>query len=580
MQTILQRIYGKQKAAAAAARIAAVLDAFSPQQPLAQAGPLTEADAILVTYADTLTREGERPLRTLNRFAHKHFKDVFSGIHILPFFPYSSDDGFSVTDFFSVRPDLGSWEDIRAIGEDFKLMVDLVANHVSAQSRWFQNYLAGEKGFEHLAIEVDPAADFSGVIRPRSLPLLTAFEKHSGQRVHLWTTFSADQIDLNYGSLDVLENMVQALLFYVSQGARIIRLDAIAYLWKQIGTPCIHLPQAHDLVRLFRRILDRVAPGVVLITETNVPHEENIRYFGNGHDEAQMVYNFTLPPLLLYSLAKGGARVLSEWAQTLATPSADTAFFNFTASHDGIGVRPLEGILTATEILWLADIVRRNGGKVSMKANPDGSQSPYELNITYVDALRNPARARRSVSCRALSGFSGGGARPARCSGRLYSQSLGIVQLDRRGSANRTGANDQPGETHNRRAGHAAGRSARSSDADFLPLSRPGAPSNTAARLPSGGRGAGSLPRRPGFCREALLPGADPYRRDQFFRRYPDGCPAEDERQWRRRGSHQPQSVSCRCGSAFSLRNPLAGPLRAAVVHLKTISVRPEMVDL
>jgi glucosylglycerate phosphorylase len=392
MQTILQRIYGKQKAATAAARIAALLNAFSTQQPVRQGGSLCEADVVLITYADTLMREGERPLRTLHRFATEHFTGVFSGIHILPFFPYSSDDGFSVTDFFAVRPDLGSWEDIRAIGGDFKLMVDLVANHVSVQSRWFQYYLAGEKGFEHLAIEVDPAADLSGVTRPRSLPLLTAFEKHSGRRVHLWTTFSADQIDLNYESLDVLENMVRALLFYVSQGARIIRLDAVAYLWKQIGTPCIHLPQAHDLVRLFRRILDLIAPGAVLITETNVPHEENIRYFGDGHDEAQMVYNFTLPPLLLYSLAKGNARVLSKWAQTLATPSEGTAFFNFTASHDGIGVRPLEGILTATEISWLADTARRNGGNVSMKGNPDGSQSPYELNITYVDALRNPAR--------------------------------------------------------------------------------------------------------------------------------------------------------------------------------------------
>ncbi|MGD8363959.1 MAG: alpha-amylase family glycosyl hydrolase, partial [Desulfobacterales bacterium] len=183
MQTILQRIYGKQKAAVAASRIAAVLDVFSPQQAAAQAGPLTEADAILVTYGDTLTREGERPLCTLHRFATQHFKGVFSGIHILPFFPYSSDDGFSVTDFLTVRSDLGSWKDVRAIGADFKLMIDLVANHVSAESRWFQNYLAGEKGFEHLAIEVDPAADLSGVTRPRSLPLLTEFDMHSGRRV-------------------------------------------------------------------------------------------------------------------------------------------------------------------------------------------------------------------------------------------------------------------------------------------------------------------------------------------------------------------------------------------------------------
>jgi glycosidase len=336
-------------------------------------------------------RNGELPLKTLHHFAADHFKEVFSGIHILPFFPYSSDDGFSVTDFQAVRPDLGSWGDIHSIGNDFHLMVDLVANHVSAESGWFQSYLAGEKGFDDLAIEVDSKADLSGVIRPRALPLLSAFTKQPDRQVHVWTTFSADQIDLNYDSLDVLENMVRILLFYVSQGAKIIRLDAIAYLWKNIGTSCIHLPQTHDMVRLFRKVLDLTAPGVVLVTETNVPHDENISYFGSGDDEAQMVYNFTLPPLLLYSLATGSARVFSDWARTLVPPSSRTAFFNFTASHDGIGVRPLEGILPSSEISRLADRVRQNGGHVSEKQNPDGSLSPYELNITYLDALKDPS---------------------------------------------------------------------------------------------------------------------------------------------------------------------------------------------
>jgi glucosylglycerate phosphorylase len=312
-------------------------------------------------------------------------------MHILPFFPFSSDDGFSVTDFHAVRSDLGSWTDIETIGMDFKLMVDLVANHVSAESHWFASYLKDDIGFSELAIEVDPAQDLSRVTRPRALPLLTAYTKKSGRRVYVWTTFSADQIDLNYRCIDVLEQMVRILLFYVSRGARIIRLDAIAYLWKQIGTPCIHLPQTHDMVRLFRRILDLTAPGVTLVTETNVPHAENISYFGNGADEAQMVYNFTLPPLLLYSLAIGTARVFSDWARKLATPTKRTAFFNFTASHDGIGVRPLEGILPSSQIAWLADRVLLNGGQVSERRNPDGSKSPYELNITYLDALKDPA---------------------------------------------------------------------------------------------------------------------------------------------------------------------------------------------
>jgi sucrose phosphorylase len=390
MRSILQNIYGKRKGEVAFSRITAILNAFSKENSAAKATTFSQADVLIITYSDTLLREGEPPLQTLDKFFKEHAKEVFSGIHILPFFPYSSDDGFSVTDFTSVRPDLGSWADIRAIGDGFKLMVDLVLNHISAQSDWFRNYLAGEEGFENLAIEVDPGTDLSRVARPRSQPLLTAFDKHSGHRVHLWTTFSADQIDLNYKSLDVLEGMLKAMLFYVSQGVEIIRLDAVAYLWKEIGTPCIHLPQTHDMVRLFRSILDRVAPQVVLITETNVPHDENVCYFGNGQDEAQMVYNFTLPPLLLHALSTGNARVLSEWVQTLSTPSTTTTFFNFTASHDGIGIRPLEGILPSPEIDRLADRVTRNGGNVSTRRRPDGTDDPYEFNITYLDALKDP----------------------------------------------------------------------------------------------------------------------------------------------------------------------------------------------
>jgi sucrose phosphorylase len=184
--------------------------------------------------------------------------------------------------------------------------------------------------------------------------------------------------------------MVEALLFYVEEGAHLIRLDAIAYLWKEIGTPCIHLSQTHDVVKLFRKILDIVAPDVILITETNVPHEENISYFGNGSNEAQMVYNFTLPPLLFYSFVKEESSVLSEWAKGLYLESQNNTFFNFTASHDGIGVRPLEGILPKSEIDQLIGIAKKNNGNVSYKKNPDGSESPYELNITYVDALLDP----------------------------------------------------------------------------------------------------------------------------------------------------------------------------------------------
>ncbi len=389
---ILNKIYGTKKGALAFNKILPSIENFPVKKREAQEY-FSQEDVVLITYGDSLFSDKEVPLKTFHRFAAKHFKDVFSTIHILPFFPYSSDDGFSVIDFYCVDPKLGGWEDIKLLGGDFQLMFDLVLNHVSSKSKWFEKYLNEEQGFEDLAIEadpsIDPTSDLSRVTRPRSLPLLTEFTKSSGKAVNVWTTFSADQIDLNFKSIDVLEKMVEILLFYVKQGATILRLDAIAYLWKEIGTNCVHLSQTHDVVKLFRSILDCVAPDVMIITETNVPHVENISYFGDGRNEAQVVYNFTLPPLLFYSFAIEDSTALSSWAKGLYLKSEANTFFNFTASHDGIGVRPLEGILPEEEIDRLIKIVKENGGRVSYKRNSDGSESPYELNITYVDALLN-----------------------------------------------------------------------------------------------------------------------------------------------------------------------------------------------
>jgi glycosidase len=389
IQHILNDIYGTKTGNLAFDKILSLIEKY-PDRNGRKRVYFSQEDVFLITYGDTLNKKGELPLKTLYQFAVSQFKNVFSTIHILPFFPFSSDDGFSVIDFFTVNPELGEWKDIRRLGSEFQLMFDLVLNHVSAKSMWFQNYLEEKTTYKEFPIEVDPSIDLSMVTRPRSLPLLTRFRKTSDEVVHVWTTFGPDQIDLNYKSLHVLEKMIKALLFYVEQGATSIRLDAIAYLWKEIGTTCIHLKQTHQLVQFFRKILDVVAPDVLVITETNVPHHENMSYFGDGRNEAQMIYNFTLPPLLFYSFVREDSTVLSEWAKSLRVNYPHNTFFNFTASHDGIGVRPLEGLLSRPEIDKLIDIVKENGGSVSYKRNPDGSQSPYELNITYVDALLNP----------------------------------------------------------------------------------------------------------------------------------------------------------------------------------------------
>jgi sucrose phosphorylase len=351
--------------------------------------PLDQSDAILITYGDQIRDPEQPPLRVLAEFCHEHLSQVVSGIHILPFFPYSSDDGFSVIDYRRVDPALGDWADIARLGESFRLMFDLVINHVSARSQWFQGFLADDPRYRDYFITVSGDPDLSAVARPRALPLLTRFDTAAGPKA-VWTTFSQDQIDLNYRNPTVLLEMIDILLDYVAHGAELIRLDAIAYLWKEIGTSCIHLPQTHRVVQLLRAVLDRLAPWVLLITETNVPHAENLSYFGNGRNEAQLVYNFPLPPLVLHTFHSGDCRALSAWAKTLALPSNRTTFFNFLASHDGIGVNPARGILPEAAIQALVDRTITHGGLVSYKTNPDGSLSPYELNINYFDALSDP----------------------------------------------------------------------------------------------------------------------------------------------------------------------------------------------
>jgi sucrose phosphorylase len=385
----LTALYGEDDGRATMVRLEALLATHREHLPHHSPVSLNEKDAILITYADQVRTVGEPPLRTLAAFCRAHLRDRISIIHILPFFPYSSDDGFSVVDFRTVNPAWGDWQDVSDLGRSFQLMFDAVLNHVSAQGPWFLAFLRGDPAYRDFFMTPEPGADLAKVVRPRTSPLLTTFRGARGD-VGVWTTFSADQVDLNYRNPDVLLEMIDILLSYVRYGASLLRLDAIAYLWKEPGTSCIHLPQTHRIIRLLRAVLDEVAPHVFLITETNVPHEENVSYFGDGIHEAQLVYNFALPPLVLDAFHRGATDRLSAWAATLRVPSRRTAFFNFLASHDGIGLNPARGWIPDEDIDRLVGRIRACGGRVSEKRNPDGSVSPYELNINYLDALAEP----------------------------------------------------------------------------------------------------------------------------------------------------------------------------------------------
>jgi glucosylglycerate phosphorylase len=349
---------------------------------------VTENDVMLITYGDSIKKDGEKPLQTLHHFLKKYAKNQITNVHLLPMFPYSSDDGFSVIDYEKINPELGDWNDIKSLSKDHGLMFDAVINHISKSSKWFQGYLNGDELYKNYFIECDPKLDYSDVVRPRALPLYYPFQTYNGLK-YIWATFSDDQVDLNYENPEVLLNMLDILINYAIKGARFIRFDAVGFMWKKIGTTSIHLNETHFLVQIMRYVIDKTVPGTMIVSETNVPHKENIIYFGDGTNEAHMVYQFPLPPLTLFSLISGSASKLKLWAMSLQNTklTSTTTYFNFLASHDGIGMRPVEDILNHEEKQMIVDHVILNGGKISYKNNKDGSTTAYELNINYQDAV-------------------------------------------------------------------------------------------------------------------------------------------------------------------------------------------------
>ncbi|MEM9092666.1 MAG: sugar phosphorylase [Cyanobacteria bacterium P01_F01_bin.53] len=364
----------------------------APAQPSSNGHRWSQDDALVITYGDSLVDASTEtaPLETLHQFLTQHLADTVTGVHILPFFPYSSDDGFAVIDYLQVNPDLGTWEDISRIAESFDLMTDLVMNHISSQSDWFEQFRQGQSPGCDYFITVDSTTDVSSVTRPRNSPLLCPVETATGTQ-HVWATFSADQIDLNFANPDVLVEFLRIILYYLETGTKLLRLDAIGYLWKIPGTPCIHLRETHLLVRALREILALVDDKAILITETNVPNRENLSYFGN-RNEAHLIYNFSLPPLIVNALLQARADHLRTWMMSMPPAPLGCAYFNFTASHDGIGMRPTEGLLDKQEYDTFLSCMEQFGGKISMRAHADGSESPYEINISFFDAMKGTAK--------------------------------------------------------------------------------------------------------------------------------------------------------------------------------------------
>ena len=384
IEGLLQTIYGEEYSPSYKEQVLNMVDEWK-QKDWKNVSPLTERNVYLITYGDAISENGQATLKTLNTFINEHAKEEITDVHLLPMFPFTSDDGFSVVDYREIHSDLGDWTDVDRLSQNYRLMFDFVTNHMSKSSKWFQGYLNDDPTYQNYFIPKEEGFDTSNVVRPRTSPLFHEYE--NGKTA--WTTFSEDQVDINFKHFPALLEMTTILLEYAFRGGTSIRLDAIGFMWKESGTTCIHLPQTHAIIQLWREMIEELELNTLIITETNVPHQENISYFGNGDNEAHMVYQFSLPPLVLHTFTTHDTTTLTEWAKTIDKVSDQATYFNFLASHDGIGMRPTEGILAEEERIALADKVLENGGLVSYKSNPDGTESPYELNINYMDALIN-----------------------------------------------------------------------------------------------------------------------------------------------------------------------------------------------
>ena len=349
-----------------------------------------QADITMITYGNSILCPGEHPLDTLLRFLDEQLADTISNVHILPFFPWSSDEGFAVINYTAVNESLGDWDDVRRIASRYRLMADLVINHCSSRSQWFENFKLGVDPGRDYFLTASPDEDLSEVVRPRTSPLLRETRTAEGVR-HVWCTFSHDQVDFDFHNPKVLAEFVRIIRLYLDMGVNIFRLDAVAFVWKQVGTPCINLEQSHEMVRLLRTLIEHADPTAMIITETNIPNRENLTYFGNAN-EAHAIYNFSLPPLLVNALITGNCRYLSRWMMSMPPAQNGTTYFNFIASHDGIGLRPAEGLLNDDEIDAFINTMQQFGGQISWRAGGGGTRKAYEINISLYDALQGTVR--------------------------------------------------------------------------------------------------------------------------------------------------------------------------------------------
>ena len=357
---------------------------------------IKETDILLITYADTFKEKKKKSFTVLNSFLEKFLKNSINIVHILPYYPSSSDGGFAVTNFFRIDGRHGNWSDLKKISKNFKIMSDVVLNHASSESKWFKNFLKNKGEGKDFFLSSNKEINTKNVIRARSHKLIQKFSTKKGDKF-LWCTFSRDQVDFDFKNPKVLLMFLKLILFLQNKGVTFFRFDAVAFVWKRLDTSCVNLDQTHAIVRLFRTILNLSNKNCKIVTETNLPFHENLSYFGNS-DEANIIYNFSLAPLIINMLLKGNSAAFRRWSMSMPPAKDENCYLNFLATHDGIGLRPLEGILKNDDIKILIKTLKQFGSKFTYRKNKNNKKVIYEANISLFDALSGTVKGRDNYS--------------------------------------------------------------------------------------------------------------------------------------------------------------------------------------
>jgi amylosucrase len=287
-----------------------------------------------------------------------YFQELgLSYLHLMPFFKRpegESDGGYAVSSYREVHPPLGTMDQLASLARDLRaagisLVADLVFNHTSDEHTWALRARAGEPDFQEMYYlfpdRTMPAAyerylreifpeEHLGAFSP--LPLGRVPERVEGLGVRwVWTTFHHYQWDLNYANPAVFNRMAEEMLFLANQGVEILRLDAVAFIWKQLGTNCENLPQAHTLIQAFNALTRIAAPALLFKSEAIVHPDEVVKYI--SPQECQLSYNPLLMALLWNSLATRKVRLLAQALATRFKLDPGTAWVNYVRCHDDIG---------------------------------------------------------------------------------------------------------------------------------------------------------------------------------------------------------------------------------------------------